>query len=175
MTSANVGKCQAVLCRNGKPLPLSRSYVMSCEEELKRIKRHKAIITEVRAFAPAGRRGLSLTRFRFQSCSPSESWTSGCPSADLPPRQSPLVLLLLFPFSSSTSPSPLLPHPGGSPRQVIRVFPVFPLLGFEAVPGQPWDCDHSQVLSSGCLPAPPQSCPWVAVLTPILPRRRTER
>lgn len=46
MTSANVGKCQTVLCRNGKPLPLSRSYVMSCEEELKRIKRHKAIITE---------------------------------------------------------------------------------------------------------------------------------
>lgn len=46
MTSANVGKCQTVLCRNGKPLPLSRSYVMSCEEELKRIKRHKAMITE---------------------------------------------------------------------------------------------------------------------------------
>lgn len=48
LTSANVGKCQAVLCRNGKPLPLSRSYVMSCEEERKRIKQHKAIITEVR-------------------------------------------------------------------------------------------------------------------------------
>lgn len=46
MTSANVGKCQTVLCRNGKPLPLSRSYVMSCEEERKRIKQHKAIITE---------------------------------------------------------------------------------------------------------------------------------
>lgn len=48
LTSANVGKCQTVLCRDGKPLPLARSYVMSCEEELKRIKRHKAIITEVR-------------------------------------------------------------------------------------------------------------------------------
>lgn len=48
MTSANVGKCQTVLCRNGKPLPLSASYVMSCEEELKRIKQHKAIVTEVR-------------------------------------------------------------------------------------------------------------------------------
>uniref|UniRef100_A0A452T742 PH domain and leucine rich repeat protein phosphatase 1 n=1 Tax=Ursus maritimus TaxID=29073 RepID=A0A452T742_URSMA len=48
LTSANVGKCQTVLCRNGKPLPLSRSYVMSCEEERKRIKQHKAIITEVR-------------------------------------------------------------------------------------------------------------------------------
>ncbi|XP_012874350.1 PREDICTED: PH domain leucine-rich repeat-containing protein phosphatase 1, partial [Dipodomys ordii] len=46
LTSANVGKCQTVLCRNGKPLPLSRSYVMSCEEELKRIKQHKAIVTE---------------------------------------------------------------------------------------------------------------------------------
>uniref|UniRef100_A0A2K6MYR1 protein-serine/threonine phosphatase n=2 Tax=Rhinopithecus bieti TaxID=61621 RepID=A0A2K6MYR1_RHIBE len=46
LTSANVGKCQTVLCRNGKPLPLSRSYIMSCEEELKRIKQHKAIITE---------------------------------------------------------------------------------------------------------------------------------
>lgn len=48
LTSANVGKCQTVLCRNGKPLPLSRSYVMSCEEERKRIRQHKAIITEVR-------------------------------------------------------------------------------------------------------------------------------
>ncbi|XP_053520155.1 PH domain leucine-rich repeat-containing protein phosphatase 1 [Artibeus jamaicensis] len=46
LTSANVGKCQTVLCRNGKPLPLSKSYIMSCEEELKRIKQHKAIITE---------------------------------------------------------------------------------------------------------------------------------
>uniref|UniRef100_A0A8B9E5K0 protein-serine/threonine phosphatase n=1 Tax=Anser cygnoides TaxID=8845 RepID=A0A8B9E5K0_ANSCY len=46
LTSANVGKCQTVLCRNGKPLSLSRCYVMSCEEELKRIKQHKAIITE---------------------------------------------------------------------------------------------------------------------------------
>ncbi|CAH7190335.1 Phlpp1 [Phodopus roborovskii] len=46
LTSANVGKCQTVLCRNGKPLPLSRSYTMSCEEELMRIKQHKAIITE---------------------------------------------------------------------------------------------------------------------------------
>ncbi|XP_012581249.1 PREDICTED: PH domain leucine-rich repeat-containing protein phosphatase 1 [Condylura cristata] len=63
LTSANVGKCQTVLCRNGKPLPLSRSYVMSCEEELKRIKRHKAIITEVRGghpgiFPPAASMGL---------------------------------------------------------------------------------------------------------------------
>uniref|UniRef100_A0A452FFR2 protein-serine/threonine phosphatase n=1 Tax=Capra hircus TaxID=9925 RepID=A0A452FFR2_CAPHI len=46
LTSANVGKCQTVLCRSGEPLPLSRSYAVSCEEELQRIKRHKAIITE---------------------------------------------------------------------------------------------------------------------------------
>ncbi|GAB1285317.1 PH domain leucine-rich repeat-containing protein phosphatase 1 [Apodemus speciosus] len=46
LTSANVGKCQTVLCRSGRPLSLSRSYVMSCEEERKRIKQHKAIITE---------------------------------------------------------------------------------------------------------------------------------
>ncbi|KAG8521134.1 PH domain leucine-rich repeat-containing protein phosphatase 1 [Galemys pyrenaicus] len=61
LTSANVGKCQTVLCRNGKPMPLSRSYVMSCEEELKRIKRHKAIITEVRERQPrdVGRASMS--------------------------------------------------------------------------------------------------------------------
>ncbi|XP_063779068.1 PH domain leucine-rich repeat-containing protein phosphatase 1 isoform X2 [Pseudophryne corroboree] len=46
LTSANVGKCQAVLCRGGKPLNLSKSYTVSCEEELKRVKQHKAIITE---------------------------------------------------------------------------------------------------------------------------------
>lgn len=59
LTSANVGKCQTVLCRNGKPLPLSRSYVMSCEEERKRIKQHKAIITEVRRarFSPGWQGG----------------------------------------------------------------------------------------------------------------------
>uniref|UniRef100_F7G0V1 protein-serine/threonine phosphatase n=1 Tax=Ornithorhynchus anatinus TaxID=9258 RepID=F7G0V1_ORNAN len=46
LTSANVGKCRAVLCRDGKPVPLSRSYVMSCEEEWKRVKQNKAIVTE---------------------------------------------------------------------------------------------------------------------------------
>nr|XP_033785214.1 PH domain leucine-rich repeat-containing protein phosphatase 1 isoform X1 [Geotrypetes seraphini] len=46
LTSANVGKCQTVLCRNGKPLPLSKTYTVSYPEELKRIKQHKAIITE---------------------------------------------------------------------------------------------------------------------------------
>ncbi|XP_073534762.1 PH domain leucine-rich repeat-containing protein phosphatase 1 [Phyllobates terribilis] len=46
LTSANVGKCQTVLCRDGKPLNLSKDYTVSCDEELKRVKRHKAIITE---------------------------------------------------------------------------------------------------------------------------------
>lgn len=46
LTSANVGKCRTVLCRNGKPLPLSKSYTVNCEEEMKRIKEHKAIVTE---------------------------------------------------------------------------------------------------------------------------------
>lgn len=60
LTSANVGKCQTVLCRNGKPLSLSRSYIMSCEEERKRIKQHKAIITEVRSqFSSDSRRTLA--------------------------------------------------------------------------------------------------------------------
>ncbi|CAJ0948008.1 unnamed protein product [Ranitomeya imitator] len=46
LTSANVGKCQTVLCRDGKPLNLSKAYTVSCDEELKRVKQHKAIITE---------------------------------------------------------------------------------------------------------------------------------
>ncbi|XP_075682830.1 PH domain leucine-rich repeat-containing protein phosphatase 1 isoform X1 [Rhinoderma darwinii] len=46
LTSANVGKCQTVLCRDGKPLNLSKVYTVSCDEELKRVKQHKAIITE---------------------------------------------------------------------------------------------------------------------------------
>ncbi|XP_069814224.1 PH domain leucine-rich repeat-containing protein phosphatase 1 [Dendropsophus ebraccatus] len=46
LTSANVGKCQTVLCRGGKPLNLSKAYTVSCDEELKRVKQHKAIITE---------------------------------------------------------------------------------------------------------------------------------
>ncbi|XP_059801204.1 PH domain leucine-rich repeat-containing protein phosphatase 1-like [Hypanus sabinus] len=46
LTAANVGKCQAVLCRDGKPLPLSKLYTVGCEEELERVKKHKAIVTE---------------------------------------------------------------------------------------------------------------------------------
>ncbi|XP_078055913.1 PH domain leucine-rich repeat-containing protein phosphatase 1 [Mustelus asterias] len=46
LTAANVGKCQAILCRDGKPLPLSKLYSVRCDEELERIKQHKAIVTE---------------------------------------------------------------------------------------------------------------------------------
>lgn len=48
LTVANVGTCQAVLCRDGQPLALSK--VLSLEqsaEEMERVKRAKAIITEV--------------------------------------------------------------------------------------------------------------------------------
>lgn len=64
LTSANVGKCQTVLCRNGKPLSLSRPYTMSCEEERKRIKQHKAIITEVRSQFLSDSRGSEQCRRR---------------------------------------------------------------------------------------------------------------
>ncbi|XP_056381831.1 PH domain leucine-rich repeat-containing protein phosphatase 2 isoform X3 [Hyla sarda] len=44
---ANVGTCQAVLCRNGQPLVLSRTFsIEHCYEDLLRIKEQKAIITE---------------------------------------------------------------------------------------------------------------------------------
>uniref|UniRef100_A0A8C4RXW7 protein-serine/threonine phosphatase n=1 Tax=Erpetoichthys calabaricus TaxID=27687 RepID=A0A8C4RXW7_ERPCA len=46
LTSANVGKCQAVLCRDGKPLLLSASHTVNWEEELQRTKQQKCIITE---------------------------------------------------------------------------------------------------------------------------------
>ncbi|KAM4614396.1 PH domain leucine-rich repeat-containing protein phosphatase 2 [Discoglossus pictus] len=47
LTVANVGTCQAVLCRNGQPLSLSRMFTLEhCPEDLLRIKEQKAIITE---------------------------------------------------------------------------------------------------------------------------------
>lgn len=48
LTVANVGTCQAVLCRDGRPAPLSKVYSLeNCTEEMERVKRSKAIITEV--------------------------------------------------------------------------------------------------------------------------------
>lgn len=47
LTVANVGTCQAVLCRNGRPVPLSKVYSLeNCTDEMERIKLNKAIITE---------------------------------------------------------------------------------------------------------------------------------
>lgn len=46
LTAANVGKCQAILCRDGKPLPLSVLHNVGLEEEYRRIRQHRAIITE---------------------------------------------------------------------------------------------------------------------------------
>ncbi|KAA0718488.1 PH domain leucine-rich repeat protein phosphatase 1 [Triplophysa tibetana] len=46
LTAANVGKCQAVLCRDGKALPLSLVHNISIKEEYNRVRQHKAIITE---------------------------------------------------------------------------------------------------------------------------------
>lgn len=48
LTVANVGSCQAVLCRDGRPVPLSKVYSLeNCTEERERVKAAKAIITEV--------------------------------------------------------------------------------------------------------------------------------
>ncbi|MGH0132254.1 UNVERIFIED_CONTAM: hypothetical protein FKN15_049491 [Acipenser sinensis] len=47
LTLANVGTCQAVLCRDGQPLPLSRVFSLEqSAEETERVKLSKAIITE---------------------------------------------------------------------------------------------------------------------------------
>lgn len=48
LTVANVGTCQAVLCRGGKPVPLSKVFSLEQDpEEAQRVKDQKAIITEV--------------------------------------------------------------------------------------------------------------------------------
>ena len=48
LTVANVGTCQAVLCRDGRPVALSKVYSLeNCTEEMERVKLCKAIITEV--------------------------------------------------------------------------------------------------------------------------------
>lgn len=48
LTVANVGTCQAVLCRDGRPVQLSKVYSLeNCTEEMERVKLSKAIITEV--------------------------------------------------------------------------------------------------------------------------------
>ncbi|XP_071387754.1 PH domain leucine-rich repeat-containing protein phosphatase 2 [Centroberyx affinis] len=47
LTVANVGSCQAVLCRDGQPIALSKVFSLeNCTEEMERVKVSKAIITE---------------------------------------------------------------------------------------------------------------------------------
>ncbi|KAB1273417.1 PH domain leucine-rich repeat-containing protein phosphatase 2 [Camelus dromedarius] len=47
LTVANVGTCQAVLCRSGKPVPLSKVFSLEQDpQEAQRVKDQKAIITE---------------------------------------------------------------------------------------------------------------------------------
>ncbi|XP_030437387.1 PH domain leucine-rich repeat-containing protein phosphatase 2 isoform X4 [Gopherus evgoodei] len=47
LTLANVGTCEAILCRSGKPLPLSKVFSLEqYPEEARRVKEQKAIITE---------------------------------------------------------------------------------------------------------------------------------
>lgn len=48
LTVANVGTCQAVLCRDALPLALSKVFSLEqSAEEMERVKTAKAIITEV--------------------------------------------------------------------------------------------------------------------------------
>ncbi|XP_028977431.2 PH domain leucine-rich repeat-containing protein phosphatase 1 isoform X2 [Esox lucius] len=46
VTAANVGRCQAVLCRDGKALPLSTTHTVRQQEEYQRTRQHHAVITE---------------------------------------------------------------------------------------------------------------------------------
>ncbi|KAM9761349.1 PH domain leucine-rich repeat-containing protein phosphatase 1-like [Menidia menidia] len=46
LTAANVGRCQAVLCRDGRAVLLSGVHTVEEESEYQRVRRHNAIITE---------------------------------------------------------------------------------------------------------------------------------
>uniref|UniRef100_A0A8C4ZQ92 PH domain and leucine rich repeat protein phosphatase 1 n=1 Tax=Gadus morhua TaxID=8049 RepID=A0A8C4ZQ92_GADMO len=46
LTAANVGKCRAVLCRDGAPMALSVLHNVGLEKEYLRIRQHNAIVTE---------------------------------------------------------------------------------------------------------------------------------
>ncbi|XP_068175369.1 PH domain leucine-rich repeat-containing protein phosphatase 1-like [Antennarius striatus] len=46
LTAANVGRCGAVLCRDGRAVPLSHTHTVQEEAEYQRVRRHNAIITE---------------------------------------------------------------------------------------------------------------------------------
>ncbi|KAG7220031.1 hypothetical protein INR49_000680 [Caranx melampygus] len=46
LKAANVGRCQAVLCRDGKAMQLSTTHTVREELEYQRVRQHNAIITE---------------------------------------------------------------------------------------------------------------------------------
>ncbi|KAK5869489.1 hypothetical protein PBY51_024198 [Eleginops maclovinus] len=46
LKAANVGRCQAVLCRDGKAMQLSNTHTVKEEPEYLRVRQHNAIITE---------------------------------------------------------------------------------------------------------------------------------
>ncbi|TKS75114.1 PH domain leucine-rich repeat-containing protein phosphatase 1 [Collichthys lucidus] len=46
LKAANVGRCQAVLCRDGKAMQLSTTHTVTEETEYRRVRQHNAIITE---------------------------------------------------------------------------------------------------------------------------------
>uniref|UniRef100_A0A3B4HCA6 Leucine-rich repeat protein SHOC-2 n=1 Tax=Pundamilia nyererei TaxID=303518 RepID=A0A3B4HCA6_9CICH len=46
LKTANVGRCQAVLCRDGKAMQLSHIHTVKDEAEYQRVRQHNAIITE---------------------------------------------------------------------------------------------------------------------------------
>lgn len=48
LKAGNVGRCQAVLCRDGKAMQLSATHTVQEEPEYQRVRRHNAIITEVK-------------------------------------------------------------------------------------------------------------------------------
>lgn len=47
LKAANVGRCQAVLCRDGTPMELSATHTVKEEVEYLRVRQHNAIVTEV--------------------------------------------------------------------------------------------------------------------------------
>lgn len=47
LKAANVGRCQAVLCRSGKAMQLSTTHTVQEESEYQRVRQHNTIITEV--------------------------------------------------------------------------------------------------------------------------------
>ncbi|AWP10482.1 putative PH domain leucine-rich repeat protein phosphatase 1-like [Scophthalmus maximus] len=46
LTAANVGRCQAVLCRDGRAVQLSATHTVKEEAEYRRVRQHNAVITE---------------------------------------------------------------------------------------------------------------------------------